>query len=76
MPRANPKTLCTKWLEQSNAMTDEEHAAMDEQERNRKQLAWYLNANPAYAAWLAKQRDKAPLARHHHDTKPFSIFKR
>jgi hypothetical protein len=27
--RANPKTFCTKWLEQSDAMTDEDHTAMD-----------------------------------------------
>jgi hypothetical protein len=71
--RANPNTFCTKWLEQSNRMSDAEHAAMDEQERNRKQLAWYLNANPAYAAYLAKQRDNAPNARY--NTEPFSIFK-
>lgn len=73
--RANPNTFCTKWLEQSNAMTDEEHTALDEQERNRKQLAWFMNANPDYAAFLAKMRDKAPLARFLNDMKPFSLFK-
>jgi hypothetical protein len=29
MARANPNTFCTKWLAQSDAMTDKEHAAED-----------------------------------------------
>ena len=45
--RANPNTFCTKWLEQSNAMSDAEHVAADEIERNRKQLAWFLQRQPA-----------------------------
>jgi hypothetical protein len=59
MPRVNPNTFCTKWLDESNAMTDEEHAAADEIERDRKQLAWFCNVNPQYAAFLAKRRDTA-----------------
>jgi hypothetical protein len=74
MPRANPNTFCTKWLEQSNAMTDEQHAAADAETLNRKQLAWYLNADPQYAAYVARQRDRAPMAQFWNDTKPFSIF--
>jgi hypothetical protein len=73
--RANPNTFCTKWLEQSNAMTDEQHAAADAETLNAKQLAWYLNFDHNYAAYLARQRDKAPMARYMNDTKPFSIFK-
>lgn len=73
--RANPKTFCTKWLEESNAMTDEQHVAMDAKSRDARQLAWYLNANPAYAAWCAKQRDNAPRAEFLNDVKPFSLFK-
>jgi hypothetical protein len=73
--RANPKTFCTKWLEQSNAMTDEEHTAAEEIERDRKQLAWLLNADPIYAATLARKRDSAPRAEFLNDTRVFSLFK-
>jgi hypothetical protein len=73
--RANPKTFCTKWLEQSNAMTDEEHAEMDAKSRDAKQLAWLSNNDPEFAKRQAKIRDQAPLARAWNDTAVFSIFK-
>jgi len=73
--RANPKTFCTKWLEQSNAMTDEEHAALDAQTRGAKQLAWLSNNDPEFAKRQAKIRDEAPLAEFWTNVKPFSIWK-
>jgi hypothetical protein len=72
--RANPKTFCTKWLEQSNAMTDEEHAEADAKMRDARQLAWLMNADPAYAKRQALKRDRAPLARALNDSQPFSLF--
>jgi hypothetical protein len=72
MARANPNTFCTKWLEQSNAMTAEEHAEMDAHERDAKQLAWLSNNDPAFAKAQARKRDTAPMYR---DNRPFSIFK-
>lgn len=40
----------------------QESAAKDVEDLNRRQLAWYLNLDHNYAAYLAKQRDKAPRA--------------
>jgi hypothetical protein len=74
MMRANPKTFCTKWLDESNAMTDEEHAAEDLKSHNRHQLAWFCNANPEYAKFLARKRDKMPRAEFFFGPKPFSLW--
>jgi hypothetical protein len=75
MPRANPNTYATKWLAESNAMTDEEHAAEDLKSLNRKQLCWFMNECPEYAKYLARQRDKLPRAEFWNDVKPFSLWK-
>jgi hypothetical protein len=58
----------------SDHMTDEEHAAADEQIRDAKQAAWLSNNDPAYAKRQARIRESAPLARAMSDVKPFSIF--
>lgn len=52
MARANPNSLCTKWVEMSDAMTDEEHAADDAAFAARKLAA----KNETEAERLARQR--------------------
>jgi hypothetical protein len=73
--RANPKSLCRKWGEISDAMSDEEHAELDAKARNASQLAWLSNNDPAFAKWQAKIRDSALPIWAWNNTKPFSIFK-
>jgi hypothetical protein len=67
--RANPNSLCTKWVEISDAMTDEEHAAEDAAFAVAKLAA----RNETEAERKARQRkmDTAPLAS---SNRPFSIF--
>jgi len=75
MPRANPQTFATKWLDESNAMTDAQIAALDLETLNRKQLCWYMNADPQYAKFLARKVDRMPRAEFLFGPKPFSLFK-
>ena len=71
MSRANLKSLCTKWVEQSDAMSDELHAIEDEIAAANKARARYLTAHPVEAKRLQRIRDSAPM---YHDNRPFSIF--
>jgi hypothetical protein len=75
MARANPNTFCTKWLEQSNAMTEEEHAELSARERDAKQLAWLANNDEEWSKEQQRKRDAAPHIRALNDTKVFSLFK-
>jgi len=72
MGRANPHSFCTKWVEMSDAMTDEQHAAEDAKMAEAKARTRFLNEHPEVAAAEAKKRDTAPMYR---DNKPFSPFK-
>jgi len=73
MKPKGPDSFDPHWLTINDIPT--QSAAGDVAELNRKQLAWYLNFDHQYAAYLAKQRDKAPRAWTQIDTKPFSLFK-
>jgi hypothetical protein len=77
MARANPKSFCTKWVEMSDAMSDEEHAAEDELERDRKQEAWLSNNDPEYAGRQLKTLLATPSgwAWNTGPAKKFSLFK-
>jgi hypothetical protein len=71
MPRANPNSLATKWVAQSDAMPNELIALEDAITAAKKARDRYLDAHPAIRARLARIRDSAPLAR---SNAPFSIF--
>jgi hypothetical protein len=62
-----------KWLTINDIST--ESASKAQAQVNRAQLAWYLNFEHNYAAYLAKIRDNAPRACYQNDTAPFSLFK-
>jgi hypothetical protein len=72
MSRANPKSLCTKWIAQSDAMSDELHALEDEIAAAKKARDKWLHEHPVERRRLERLRDSAPMYR---DNKPFSIFK-
>jgi hypothetical protein len=72
MSRANPNSLATKWVEQSDAMSDELHALEDAVTAARKARDKWLHDHPATRRRLERLRDSAPIYR---DNKPFSIFK-
>ncbi|HEY7092740.1 MAG TPA: hypothetical protein VH393_06155 [Ktedonobacterales bacterium] len=71
MSRANPKSLCTKWVEQSDAMSDELHALEDEVTAAKRARDKYLHEHPIERKRLERLRDMAPIAR---SNAPFSIF--
>jgi hypothetical protein len=70
MARANPNTLATGWLRQSNAMTDAEHAADDAEYAALK--AFYANETEAERKARQRKTDTAMLAPFGNRT--FSIF--
>jgi len=69
MSRANPRTLATKWLAQSDAMTDEEHEVEDAKLAEAR--ARTKAETPAERRERYGLRDSAPLYR---DNRPFSIW--
>jgi hypothetical protein len=71
MSRANPKSLCTKWVEQSDAMSDELHALEDGIAAAKHARDKYLHEHLVERKRLERQRDTAPIAR---SNTPFSIF--
>jgi hypothetical protein len=72
MSRANPNSLCTKWVEQSDAMSDELQALEDEIAAAKRARDKWLDEHPVERWRLERLRDSAPMYR---DNKPFSIFK-
>jgi hypothetical protein len=71
MPRANPNSLCTKWVEESDAMSDELHQLDDKIASAKKARDRYLAEYPAVRRRLERIRDSAPMAR---SNAPFSLF--
>jgi hypothetical protein len=65
--RANPNSLCTRWVEISDAMTDEEHAAEGAAFAATKLAA----RNETERKARQRKMDTAPLAS---SNRPFSIF--
>jgi len=70
--RTSPKSLATKAVAISDAMSDELHALEDAITAAKKARDAYLAAHPAERRRLERLRDTAPIYR---DNKPFSIFK-
>jgi|GEM_PF-6119107 len=71
MARANPNSFCTKWVEMSDALSDDEHAADDAKFAAAKAAA----KAETEAEWKARQRkiDTAILVGPR-GNRPFSIF--
>ena len=72
MGRANPNSLCTKWVAISDAMTDEQHAADDAAYAAAKAEARYFHEHEQERKELDCTRDQAPMYR---SNAGFSIFK-
>ena len=70
MARANPNSLCTKWVRMSDAMTDERHAADDAAFAARK--AFYANETEAERIARQRKMDSAVFAPQ--GNRRFSIF--
>jgi hypothetical protein len=73
MTRVGPKSLATKAVAISDAMSDELHALEDAITAAKAARDKYLHEHPAERKRLERLRDTAPIYR---DNKPFSIFKR
>jgi hypothetical protein len=71
MGRANPKSLCTKWVAISDAMTDEEHAAEEAKFAERK--AFHANETGAERKARQRKMDTAVCVGSRGNA-PFSIF--
>jgi hypothetical protein len=71
MAHANPNSLCTKWVQQSDAMSDELHSLEDQIAAAKKARDKYLQQHPAERKRLERLRDTAPMFR---DNRPFSLF--
>jgi len=70
--RTNPKSLATKAVAISDAMSDELHALEDAITAVKRARDKYLHEHPEERKRLERLRDTAPMSR---DNKPFSIFK-
>jgi hypothetical protein len=70
--RTSPKSLATKAVAISDAMSDELHALEDAITAAKAARDKYLHEHLAERRRLERLRDTAPIYR---DNKPFSIFK-
>jgi hypothetical protein len=71
MARANPNSFCTKWVEQSDAMSDELYQLEDQIAAAKKARAKYLYEHPVERRRLGHLRDMVPVLR---DNLPISLF--
>jgi hypothetical protein len=71
MARANPSSFCTKWVEESDAMSDQLHQLEDTIASAKKARDRYLAVHPEVRRRLERIRDSVPIAR---SNAPFSLF--
>jgi hypothetical protein len=69
--RANRNTFCTKWLEQSDSMSDELHQLEDTVTAAKRARDKYLDEHPDERKRIERLRDTAPMYR---SNRPFSIW--
>jgi hypothetical protein len=70
--RANPASLCTKWVAESDEMPDELHALEDAISAAVRARDKWLHEHPAVRVRLARLRDSSPPMI---NNEPFSLFK-
>lgn len=69
--RANPRSLATKWVAQSDEMPEELHQLEDAITAAKRARDKWLHDHPAVRIRLQRIRDSAPVAR---SNAPFSIW--